>query len=761
MSQDRCLTQPTCLCHEVVQQTTFADCCAMSSGLSSIKKGDCVGVEKQNSRHSLCDHHGLRRGGKQRGVAKPSECSSVREGKGETRLVRGRIPAGGKDDCGGGGVLPVGACEDVRIRRRWGEIRADQAPDQECTPEWCMAALDEARCRPGDKSSSGGQGGDEGRTPAQIARDDVTLPGLAECTEEEEAGGTAAPPPIDHHGALANMIAFMSARYDESDDEDCVSDAYNLSQSSSFFPSPARNIREKLDSFPAGTIDVRKMRVLAREAGHSTSFLDWLDDPEAIPRVLTAKVPVPGPNTDLRPSFVEQCVRAGVVKKMARSDTARGVVEIFTTPKRQRHIHRTIVNGKPVNHRMPKPPSFSLFSPPQLFEKLRHHKARWAAIVDMKGWFHQMPLCDKTASFFCFRREGTWYRWLRLPMGWSYAPYVAQKGSEALVGKLLDVGAAVYLDDIIIFGNTHAETLARVALLRGRTEFANAEINVEKSTLTPQQYVTYIGVQWCLVDNTFRFPEEWRRGKLRRVRVFNAGRTHSLQEVWQVLGVFFRVTHVMARPLCYFPAVLACMSTWARQIALGERSWTSTVDTPDELHVQIHEATNAALSTSAWFSLPVRPKRFRTVVWTDASTTGWGVIWQKWGEAYASEAWGTWRGVHDHTAIFALEAAAAAKGIAMAQGDDEGGVLLMVDNMGLAHCARKGHSRTRVGNFFLQQMYDVVNPFSLETRWIATDVMPADELSRRTQSAGYSQKAPLRSQHIRASGEGFVFSEVV
>ena len=76
-----------------------------------------------------------------------------------------------------------------------------------------------------------------------------------------------------------------------------------------------------------------------------------------------------------------------------------------------------------------------------------------------------------------------------------------------------------------------------LALLQGRTEFANAEINVEKSTLTPQQYVTYIGVQWCLIDNTFRFPEEQRRGKLRRV--FHAGRTHSVLDVWQVLGIFF------------------------------------------------------------------------------------------------------------------------------------------------------------------------------------------------------------------------------
>ena len=47
---------------------------------------------------------------------------------------------------------------------------------------------------------------------------------------------------------------------------------------------------------------------------------------------------------------------------------------------------------------------------------------------------------------------------------------------------------------------------------------------------------------------------------------------------------------MMAKTLCYFPTVLACMSTWARQISRGERTWTSTVDTPDELHVQIHEA---------------------------------------------------------------------------------------------------------------------------------------------------------------------------
>ena len=513
--------------------------------------------------------------------------------------------------------------------------------------------------------------------------------------------------------------------------------------------------REKLDSFPKGTIDLKRMRELALRADRDASFLDWISDPDAIPRSLTTSIPVPGPTSDLRPSFVKQMMQAGVIKKMGRREHTRGMVGVFTTPKKNPLFHRTIVDGRPINRAMSTPPRFSLFSPPLLFDKLRTRGAKWGAVVDMKGWFHQFPMCDVTASFFVFRVENTWYRWTRLPMGWTFAPFVAQQGAETLV-QIED--AAVYLDDIFVFGATKALCAERVTAILERMRYAQAEINEEKSTLTPQQTVVYIGVEWNLPLQSFRFPLEWRTSTWRAVADFNTSPHHSIREAYKIFGLIMRILHVMSSPLCFSPTILHHMGKWAHVIAKGSLEWDSTITVTTDLRQEIKTATDY-IATDEWYTLPPRVSAYQTVVYTDASTRGRGVVWQKIGDTHASEAWGSWHNDHSHTHIFALEAAAAAKGVALA-GGGAGGILLLTDNKGLAYCVAKGRSRTRIGSMFLREIFSLVHPLHLRTEWISTDVMPADELSRRLGTGG-TGRAPLQQTHIRRDAQGFSFSEVV
>ena len=552
------------------------------------------------------------------------------------------------------------------------------------------------------------------------------------------------------------MIEHLSRRYEERADrvEEDVGSSFGYV---SLQPN-APGKRDKLDSFPKGTLAVDRLRELAVGAKQDTEFLKWITDPEAIPKAQTKHISVPGPKSDLRPSFVQQCLKAGVIQQLRRQEKAQGMVAVFTTPKKDPHIHRTIIDGRPINQAMQKPPKFSLFSPPDLSKKLRKVGARFGCVVDMKGWFHQFRLCEETASFFVFRNGTTWYKWTRLPMGWAYAPLVAQRGSEALVGEMLQ-WAAVYLDDILIVGCSVEECTARTKLLLERIAYVGGEINTAKSSLSPSPVVIYIGVEWNLGTNTFRFPQEWRDAAREKFTAFAySPREHTVRELWNIFGITLRVLHVCGTPLCFFPQMMERMKMWAKAIASGPLEWDSVVRTPDALVAEITEGTRRALGCDSWMSLPPKFEFYGTVIFTDASTTGWGVVVQKWGDPQVHEYWGKWEKKHTHKEIFQLEAAAVAKGMAYGGGNEKEGVLLFVDNDALAICCETGRSRVRLVNSVLSSVFTQIERAALQTQWISTKVMPADEPSRRAGS-GHAIRAPGQTPrvdlHFKVGNQGF------
>ena len=76
--------------------------------------------------------------------------------------------------------------------------------------------------------------------------------------------------------------------------------------------------------------------------------------------------------------------------------------------------------------------------------------------LDGKGWFHQFGLGKGIPAYFTLMMGSRAYQWNRLPMGWSYSVWIAQKTSEFLADFELPLGVKilVYIDNIYIFGKT-------------------------------------------------------------------------------------------------------------------------------------------------------------------------------------------------------------------------------------------------------------------------------------------------------------------
>ena len=188
---------------------------------------------------------------------------------------------------------------------------------------------------------------------------------------------------------------------------------------------PPSRSSERLDDFQSGCLEYDKLRTYADELGVSPDFLDWCTEGGLIARHQTSAVPLPGPTSDLKPSFVAQCISARVLRLLGRGDPKRGVVRMFDIAKADPCVRRLILDGRPVNRRLPKPPKFRLPTVHEIARALRDTDACMAQVIDIRGFFHQFPLSEGVSSFFSVRVAQRWYAWTRLPMGYSYAPWIA------------------------------------------------------------------------------------------------------------------------------------------------------------------------------------------------------------------------------------------------------------------------------------------------------------------------------------------------
>lgn len=122
----------------------------------------------------------------------------------------------------------------------------------------------------------------------------------------------------------------------------------------------------------------------------------------------------------------------------------RGWSRYFAVPKTETEA-RAILNAKEINSWFHRPFSINLCDPPSSVrnmlrmlgperEKLREEGKEdkiWVVSLDWRHWFHQIGTGEFLRSFFGLSMESEGnpdviMRWLNLPMGWSWAPRIAQ-----------------------------------------------------------------------------------------------------------------------------------------------------------------------------------------------------------------------------------------------------------------------------------------------------------------------------------------------
>ncbi|KAJ9438427.1 hypothetical protein DIPPA_11760, partial [Diplonema papillatum] len=190
-------------------------------------------------------------------------------------------------------------------------------------------------------------------------------------------------------------------------------------------------------------------------------------------------------------------LRSCGVASDARSRPAFAM-KAFTTPKKDGRTARLVLDARPLNDAMRRPPSMDLPRLRDFIAEVERH--RFAMQCDGVSYFYQFPVDASISRYFGIGMKGCDMLLNVLCMGWSWAPCIAQRASNVLVR---DLGLA-WVDNFLVLGGTLDEAERNVAVFRKRAQAARVEVRAEGDDALWQVRSRFVcvGVEFDLAAET-------------------------------------------------------------------------------------------------------------------------------------------------------------------------------------------------------------------------------------------------------------------
>lgn len=488
------------------------------------------------------------------------------------------------------------------------------------------------------------------------------------------------------------------------------------------------------------------------------------------------KWPVGRPESRVPGGVISQLEGAGVIEAAGRGKIG-AFFKLFLIEKGEEEW-RTICDLRPLNASHPPPPKVTLLGVEEVARRLLRGKERWGRKVDLRGFFHQFPVPPHLTRVFGVWAQGRSWGWARLPMGWAWAPCVAQETAVLMGGEPTPGGESFslcHIDDICVVAETEEGTEERDKEVRGRIEELEGEINEEKSGKKASQCIEHVGVEWDLKGKRMRlrrkWAKEWAECLVRQLQSEKVKRG----EIWSVLG-----------GLCWFLRVR--QEAWGKWPKLHKRLREEGKETDKEEWSEWTREERRELAEAAsemvenkwkgwrpdWERLepghhaPPTARRPTWVVASDASQWGWGVVAWEVGRRGVRREWGVWKHPHEPGEMYCLEALAAGRAIdRVARWCDQMGgagrrahsVLLVVDNQGVCESIRRGRSRVEWVCGALGMLWRRLETFEAwGVTWVKSEQNPADEPSRKlTKGEDVTEGEPPGILQELAEGGGWIW----
>ncbi len=356
----------------------------------------------------------------------------------------------------------------------------------------------------------------------------------------------------------------------------------------------------------------------------------------------------------------------------------------FIVPKKGGGL-RPILDLRVLNRALHKLP-FKMLTQKRIFGCVR--PLDWFAAIDLKDAYFHVSILPRHRPFLRFAFEGQAYQYKVLPFGLSLSPRVFTKVVEAALVPLREQGVRIlnYLDDWLILAQSRRQLSAHRDLVLKHLSLLGLRVNWEKSKLVPTQRISFLGMEFDSVNQTARLTQE------RAQSVLNCFKTLSGRTAVP-LKLFQRLLGHMAAAAVTVPLGLLHMRPLQHWVYGRIPRWAWKRGT---YRVQITPACRKTFrpwSDPSFLraGVPLEQVSRHTVVFTDASSTGWGATYN--GHAVS----GVWTGPQLHWHINCLELLAVRLALSRLRGRlQRKDVLVRTDNTAtVAYINRQGGLRSR------------------------------------------------------------------
>lgn len=421
-------------------------------------------------------------------------------------------------------------------------------------------------------------------------------------------------------------------------------------------------------------------------------------------------------------------------------------------------VARSIFNGKKLSLGCKVPPGTNLPDFMRLLEALtklvKDNGAGFHSIVaDVRHAFHQIPLGDEMSFFFAIARllkdKNEIWRWLSLPMGWSWSPFLCQSigfgllliilekaGLDVTVYKMMTVPpplilisdkdsrlrlvVALWYDNIGVFtcdgslANTIAALIPKV-FEKGHHYYLKDFLHLGPSGLykSAKRHPEYLGVNFRqsakrTEDGQFICVLEWQPTTKKRAKwneiVINC--VSTCRRTAKALGVILWANRLAYIPLCRLERELDVLRRASDSSNTGGGWDTQLTLTVPERELLRHDLTAAC--SDEWRSKPVDLLENMDPIFiaTDSSKPKWAYLfWTSYrGTVTEAPRSGCWKDFGDHptigqASIFIKELLTAVLAIeAVTKLWPRRKIVLFIDNTAAAGVIRRMASTTAYGN---------------------------------------------------------------
>ncbi|KAH9640446.1 hypothetical protein HF086_018112 [Spodoptera exigua] len=323
---------------------------------------------------------------------------------------------------------------------------------------------------------------------------------------------------------------------------------------------------------------------------------------------------------------IDNLLSLGAISKCkARSD--QYLSNIFLIPKPNEKM-RFILNLKSLNQFI----NTSHFKLEDLRTVLKLiSRNSYLCTIDLKDAYYLIKIDKDYRKYLRFQFEESIYEFNILPFGLNTAPFVFTKVMKPVIRLLRTRGylSTIYLDDICIIGHDHETCSNNLQETRRLLISLGFIINKEKSNFSPNHSCTYLGY----ILDTKRFEVRLPKEKIKRIKL-EIKRISLLKQCKIRTFASFVGLLVSACPAVEYGWLYTKLFERYKYLSLKNtnNNYEAVMTIPKTLKSDFQWWNNAIDHSSC----KIKIDNYDLVIFSDASTTGWGVAC---GDQRASGLW--------------------------------------------------------------------------------------------------------------------------